>query len=362
MTNCCGSKRRRGSWCVPRNARGCELRLLNKVYQKPPIASAPTGKAVAIPNAVRIDKGVIPRGQLDLSGLRVLDGGMATELERAGCDLSGPLWSAEVLGSAPEQVKAVHRSYLEAGADCLLTASYQVSAMGFREIGLSDADAASALRSAVRLAVESRAEYRQHAPRPVWVAASLGPFGAALHDGSEFHGNYPVDHDALVRFHRERIEVLADTEADFFAFETVPLLEEARAIVEALRVAPDLAGYISFQCRDEQHVAHGERIEDCARLLEGADQVIAMGANCTAPRFILPIVRRLRPVTSKRIVVYPNSGEQWEQATRSWSGTSDPGQFETLARAWREAGADWIGGCCRTGPAHVRALALAGAV
>ncbi len=304
------------------------------------------------------------RADLDVAGLRVLDGGLATELERAGCDLSGPLWSANVLRSAPEQVKAVHRAYLDVGADCLLTASYQASGTGFREIGLPEANAAEALRSTVRLAVEARTVYQREHSRPVWVAASLGPYGAALHNGAEFHGNYPVGYDDLVRFHQERIEVLAGTEADFLAFETIPLLEEARAILEALRSAPEAAAYISFQCRDEKRIAHGELLADCARLLQGAGQVIAAGVNCTAPELIEGLIGELREAGlgdpgHKKIVVYPNSGEHWNKATRGWSGAADPSGFGELARKWRAAGADWIGGCCRTGPEHIRAVAEA---
>lgn len=284
---------------------------------------------------------------------------MATELERLGCNLSGPLWSAEVLRTQPERVRAVHASYLDAGADCLLTASYQVSAMGFRELGLPWEDAADMLRRAVQLAAEAREDYRRRHNRPVWIAASLGPYGAALHNGAEFHGNYDCTFDDLVTFHRERLLALADTEADFFALETVPSREEARAIVEALHAVPGLAAYISFTCRDDRHVAHGEDLADCARLLDPEPQLVAIGVNCTAPSLVAPLIRALKTATEKKIVVYPNSGEQWDSRSRGWTGQSDPQSFGALARLWRQAGADWIGGCCRTGPDHVRVIAQA---
>ena len=154
-----------------------------------------------------------PVQQLDLTGLHVLDGGMATELERKGFDLSGPLWSAYVLESSPEAIAAVHRDYLEAGADCLLTASYQVSAEGFQQIGRdarSAAEAAAnALRASVAIAEKVRSEYQAGTPRRIWIAASLGPYGAMLHDGAEYHGNYTCSFDDLVGFHSRRIAVLA---------------------------------------------------------------------------------------------------------------------------------------------------------
>jgi homocysteine S-methyltransferase len=306
-----------------------------------------------------------PLDELDLTGLRVIDGGLATELERAGCDLASPLWSGEVLRTHPEKVLAVHRSYLDAGADCLLTASYQVSAMGFREIGLNGDEARAAIQQSVALGEEARREYMQaelaagREPRPIWIAGSLGAYGAALHNGAEFHGRYKVSHSELVAFHAERIDAMRETAADFVTFETIPSLAEAEAILESLERFPDLAAYISFTCRDDGHTGHGEPIEECARLLHTRRQIIAIGINCTAPRHILPLIHRIRAVSTKRIAVYPNSGEDWVAETRSWAGTSDPQSFGALAETWRRAGADWIGGCCRTGPEHIRAIAQA---
>lgn len=305
---------------------------------------------------------MIPRNELDLTGLRVLDGGLATELESAGCDLASPLWSGEVLRTQPEKVLAVHRSYLQAGADCLLTASYQLSTMGFREIGLTADDARRAIQQSVALAEQVHREYA-HAeitagrkPRRIWIAGSLGAYGAALHNGAEFHGNYNIGHAELAAFHAERIDAMRDTNVDFLAFETIPSLAEAEAILDALSHHPPLAAYISFTCRDDAHTGHGEPIEQCARLLDAAPSIIAIGINCTAPRHILPLIQAIRAVTAKRIAVYPNSGETWVPETRGWTGTSDPSLFGDLAATWRKAGADWIGGCCRTGPQHIRAI------
>lgn len=296
------------------------------------------------------------RGHPDIRGLRLLDGGMATELEARGCDISGPLWSAHVLASSPETIEAVHLSYLEAGADCILTASYQVSAMGYAEIGQPPEAAAAALRQAVDLAVAARNRYRQQSQRRIWIAASLGPYGAALHDGSEYHGNYTVSFADLVRFHAGRLAVIATTEADFAAFESIPSLEEAEAIVEALHQHPSVHGWISFTCKDEQHVSHGEKLAHCAEFLDRQQQVIAIGVNCTQPKFILPLIGEIKQSTRKPIVVYPNSGEGWDAEHRCWTGTSDPTDFGQLARDWTQAGAQIIGGCCRTTPEHIRAI------
>jgi len=302
-----------------------------------------------------------PVQQLDLSGLHVLDGAMATELERKGFNLDGPLWSAYVLESSPEAIRAVHRDYLEAGADCLLTASYQVSAQGFEKMGRNPGDtardAANALRASVTIAEEVRSEYQAGSPRRIWIAASLGSYGAMLHDGAEYHGNYHCSFDELAEFHSPRIAVLAQTNADLLAFESIPSLEEARAILAALRPHPDLPVYLSFTCRDGTHVSHGETLRACAELLDKQPQVVGIGVNCTAPELIESLVGELAQVTGKPIIVYPNSGEQWDAARHCWHGDGQIRQFGELARRWKSAGAQWIGGCCRTGPEHVRAVA-----
>jgi homocysteine S-methyltransferase len=302
-----------------------------------------------------------PLQQLDLNGLHVLDGGMATELERKGFDLDGPLWSAHVLESSPEAIAAVHRDYLEAGADCLLTASYQVSTEGFQQIGRdrqsADQAAASALRASVSIAETVRNEYQAGTPRRIWIAGSLGPYGAMLHDGSEYHGNYACTFDELVGFHSRRIAVLAETNADFLAFESIPSLEEAKAILAALQPYPDVPAYFSFTCRDGTHVSHGETLQACAELLEKEPQIIGIGVNCTRPELIDSLIRQLKQVTRKPIIVYPNSGEEWDAVHRCWLGDGQIREFGELARRWRAAGAQWIGGCCRTGPEHVREVA-----
>jgi homocysteine S-methyltransferase len=320
------------------------------------------------------------RESLNLRAVRVLDGGFATELERRGVSVAGPLWSARALEEAPDAVKAVHRSYLEAGAEVLLTGSYQVSAMGFAAAGLAgpgsqvakalaaDHMAVAALRRAVALAVEARAEHcSAGGGAGVLVAASLGPYGAALANGAEFHGEYgfadeAAERSALVRFHAERIAALVETDADLLAFETVPSLVEARAIVEALARWPEVAAWISFTCRDGARIAHGELLRACCTELDGAGQVLAVGVNCTVPVLVHSLLGEMRAGTGKALVVYPNSGEGWDAVGRCWlpdGGISGGAAYGELARGWFAAGAQLVGGCCRTGPDEVRAVAEA---
>lgn len=294
--------------------------------------------------------------QFDLSRLHVLDGGMATELDRRGCDISGPLWSARVLDEDPESIRQVHLDYLRAGADCISTASYQVSAMGYAELGRPREDAARALRRSVEIAEQARAEYRRESDRPVLIAASLGPYGAALHNGAEFHGRYDVGFDQLIAFHAERLAVVAETSIGLITLETIPSLEEARAILAALARFPRLRAWLSFTCRDGEHVAHGETLVDCAALLDVSEQAVAMGVNCTHPQFVASLIAAAKSATSKPIFVYPNSGETWDAENRRWTGKSDVEEYGAHATMWFAVGAQAVGGCCRTTPEHIRAV------
>lgn len=302
-----------------------------------------------------------PRASIDFSGIRVLDGALATELEFRGCDISGPLWSAHVLDSSPAAIVAVHRDYLRAGADCISTASYQVSAFGYCQIGRDPRDAARAIRFSVDLAHQACADYARESDRRVWIAVSLGPYGAALHNGAEYHGRYSISFDDLVTFHAERLAIAAETNADFVALETVPSFDEACAIVLALEQVPSISAWISFTCRDGAHVGHGEPLRECAAAAAASPQVLAVGINCTAPRLITPLIREAQAGVAGRkpIIVYPNSGESWDAARRTWQGHADASRFTTLAREWFAAGAQAVGGCCRTGPAHIAAIAAA---
>lgn len=294
--------------------------------------------------------------KLDFSRVHVLDGGMATELERRGCDISGPLWSAHVLDTSPDVIRQVHLDYLRAGADCISTVSYQVSALGYAELGRPRKDAAQALRRSVEIAEAAREEYALESGRSAKIAASLGPYGAALHNGAEFHGRYEIGFPELVEFHAERLAVIAETAADIVALETIPSLEEARAIIKALERFPKLQAWLSFTCKNETHVAHGERLVECAALAGQSDQVVAVGVNCTRPTFIESLIEQARSGTRKPVIVYPNSGETWDAEGRRWCGVADIAVYGTLAQKWFAAGAQAVGGCCRTTPEHIRAV------
>jgi homocysteine S-methyltransferase len=312
----------------------------------------------------------MPQPSSPLENVHVIDGGLASELEYRGARIDGPLWSAQVLEARPvpgrpeidetEMLREVHRAYIAAGAQCIATCSYQVSRMGYIEVGLTAAQADAALLRSVKIARDAAVEFPD---RRVLIAGSLGPYGAALHNGGEYTGDYDCSFADLVRFHRERIEIFAGAEGnqrpDLLAFETFPSLEEVRAVGDALRPWPELRAWFSFSCRDEKHVSHGEAVRDCAALAASFPQTVAIGVNCVPPKWIPSLIGELRAASGMPILVYPNSGEGWDAANRCWTGVTDPAELGALAANWFKAGAQMVGGCCRTRPEHIRQVAQA---
>ncbi|MEV0168361.1 homocysteine S-methyltransferase [Nonomuraea fuscirosea] len=276
----------------------------------------------------------------------VLDGGLATQLERLGADLRDELWSARLLLEEPELIRRVHADYFAAGADVATTASYQASLPGFARRGLDSAEAARLLRLSVELAGQARDE----AGRGL-VAASVGPYGAYLANGAEYTGDYDLDEDGLYAWHLPRWEILAEAGADLLACETIPSYPEARALDRLLRSTPEVKAWVSFSCRDGERLNDGTPIRRAAALFMGNPQVVAVGANCTAPRHLPGLISCLSG--GLPVVVYPNSGETWDAAGRRWLGLADPVEFGVAAVEWQRAGASLIGGCCRTTPEYI---------
>lgn len=315
--------------------------------------------------------------------LVILDGAMATELERKGADLNDSLWSAKLLIENPELIADVHRQYFEAGADCAITASYQATIEGFVQRGLSEPEAIDLIQKSVRLAVEARDQfwanyvqkYRTEQPiagsgetlqatdqydrsKPI-VAASVGPYGAFLADGSEYRGDYDLNEQQLIDFHRPRIQLLIEAGAELLACETIPCLSEARAIVKVLEEFPGAYAWISFSAKDGQHISNGESVADGAAWLQQHEQVAAVGINCTALEYIPSLIEQIASQTNKPIVVYPNSGEQYDPTTKTWHGAACDQNYGQQAREWYLKGARLIGGCCRTTPddiAQIKAI------
>lgn len=289
----------------------------------------------------------------------VIDGGLATQCEAAGYDLSNHLWSASLLQTEPQAIVDVHRAYLDAGAEIIIAAGYQASREGFAEIGLSDEQADELILKSVDLAEQARREYLADNPdvRYPLVAAGVGPYAAALHDGSEYTGDYGATAGELRKFHAGRLALFDASDADLLACETIPSIIEAQVLAELLRDVCSPA-WVSFCCKDAEHLSDGTPVAEAASLFRGHPRALAVGVNCTAPEHMLPLIDRVHAAAPDRfIVVYPNSGEVFGLMDKTWKGAATQMNWGKAAIAWHAAGATLIGGCCRMGPADIRAMA-----
>lgn len=279
----------------------------------------------------------------------LLDGGLSNQLEAQGCDLSDELWSARLLLDEDRQIEAAHRAYVRAGAQVLITSGYQATFEGFARRGIGRDRAAELFARSVELARRAGGA----TDREIWVAASVGPYGAMLADGSEYRGRYGLSVRELERFHRPRIEALAAAGPDVLALETVPDVDEAEALLRAVEGC-GLPVWLSYSVAGDRTRA-GQPLETACALAAGHERVVAVGVNCCDPADADRAVETAAEVTRKPVVVYPNSGERWDAEDRVWTGgaTFDPGRV----RGWQAAGARLVGGCCRVGPASIAKLA-----
>ena len=271
-------------------------------------------------------------------------------MERRGHDLGDSLWSARILADQPDEIRGVHRAYLDAGARVVVTASYQVSREGFVAAGRTAAQADEALAMSIELARDTVAD------RDALVAASVGPYGAILHDGSEYRGRYGVSHDRLVHFHGERLAVMVAARPDLLAIETIPDLDEVSAIVEVLADFSDVPAWLTMSCADGAHTSAGQRIEDLVALVADTPSIRAVGVNCTAPEHVESLLQSLSEAGASALVAYPNSGRAWSP-TAGWSGEGTDVGGDLVAQWRRVPGMALIGGCCGVGPEAIAAIA-----
>jgi len=289
----------------------------------------------------------------------VIDGGLATQCEAMGCNIDGNLWSGVLLRDDPQSIVAANRAYLDAGARIVTTASYQASKYGFMLEGATAEEAGRLIKSSVTLARQARDEFMRDNPgaETPLIAASIGPYGAVLHDGSEYTGDYDISAAELRDFHRERLELLDTSDVDLLACETIPNAVETLVLSELLRDAYN-SSWISFSCRDATHLADGTPLAEVAGLFAEHPRVLAVGANCVPPDIVVPLIATLRETApEKSIVIYPNSGEVYRVEDNTWIGTATPLQCEHAANDWIAAGATIVGGCCRIGPGQIAAMA-----
>ena len=284
----------------------------------------------------------------------VLDGGLAAELETRGHDLSDHLWSARLLADDPNEVVAAHRAFYRAGAVIATTASYQASFEGFAASGISRAEATRLLQRSIGLAKTARAELADDGVER-WVAASVGPYGAALADGSEYRRRYGLRVEELTAWHRPRLEAIVEAAPDVLALETVPDADEGEAFMTAV-AGLGIPAWLSYSI-DGDRTRAGQQLAEAFAVAVGVSEIVAVGVNCCAPTDVSAAISIAHEVTGKPVIVYPNSGEEWNIVRQSWVGPSRYSPED--AQIWSAEGARIIGGCCRVLSSDIAALACA---
>ena len=289
----------------------------------------------------------------------ILDGALGTQIQKNGHDVNDSLWSAKFLNEDTSVIKEVHKQYLEAGADCIITSSYQASIEGFLKKGFSKEKAIELIKLSINIAKEARDEFwetfedKQTRVKPL-VAASIGPYGAYLADGSEYSGDYKISDEELKDFHKKRLEIIVETNPDILACETIPVLKEAKIISDLLKQYPHIASWITFSAKNENYTNAGDDIKECMTYLNTQEHISAVGINCTAPQYIPMLIENIKSVCSKPIVIYPNGGSRYNPITKLWErGELSAQDFAKLAYLWYTKGATVIGGCCETTPNEI---------
>jgi homocysteine S-methyltransferase len=296
---------------------------------------------------------------LEKQGHIILDGALATELERRGFNLSSStLWSAEVLLNNPDAIYQVHLDYFKAGADVAITSSYQASTQGLQQHGIDLGQSRKLIEKSVELAKRARDEIMRTEPGQVClIAGSVGPYGAYLANGAEYSGDYHLAEAEMKAFHRPRMEVLLAAGVDLLACETIPSFDETVALLHLLDEFPAATAWFSFTLKDAHHISDGTPLEWVAHILEKSAQVVAVGFNCMPASVIDEALRNLASVVTLPLLAYPNSGEEYDAVRKEWhAGKTGDSQLATIADNWRNRGVRILGGCCRTTPSDIRAL------
>lgn len=284
----------------------------------------------------------------------MLDGGLSNALEDRGADLSGELWTARLLRDDPGLVRAVHTAYFEAGADVASSATYQASAAGLQAAGMTRGEAEETVRRGVRVAREARDEAADRLGRTLRVAASVGPYGAVLADGSEYRGDYGLTAAQLRDFHAPRLDLLLSESPDLLGVETIPSLLEAQVLAELLTEL-DVPAWLSFSVADGR-LRTGEPWGEGFAVAASIPRLVATGVNCCHTAEVVPALRAVAGAGVPGIA-YPNGGGGWDAQARAWA---DTGAFDPASGPdWVAAGAAYVGGCCQVGPEQIAGLRAA---
>lgn len=292
----------------------------------------------------------------------ILDGALGTLMQEKGYNVSDSLWSARFLDENPNVIANIHKEYLQSGADCIITSSYQASIEGFLEKGFKKEKAIELIKLSIKIAIQTRDDFwdsledKRNRIKPL-VAASIGPYGAYLANGAEYTGVYGISDAKLKEFHKKRLELIVEEKPDIIACETLPSFKEAQILCEHLKKYKNIESWICFSAKDDLSTNAGDNIIEAAKFLDTQEHISAIGINCTHPKYIASLIKKFKDNSSKPIVVYPNGGSKYNPITKKWEKAQiTANEYVKMSQLWRASGATIIGGCCETGLEEIEAL------
>ena len=281
----------------------------------------------------------------------VLDGGLSFPLEEKKILMNTNLWTAELLISNPELIREVHINYIDSGAQIITTSSYQASFKSLKKRGYTEIQSKNIILKSVEILEEIKKNY----DNKIIIAASIGPYGSYLADGSEYVGNYNISKEYFFNFYKKKIDLLDSSNVDVLAFETIPSYKEAKVIANILK-GTKKKSWISFSCKNEKEISDGTKLEKCCEYLNNHSKIFGVGVNCTSPKYISKLISILkRKLKNKKIIIYPNSGEIYDGKNKNWIGNNNR-TFESYIDEWLNLGVDILGGCCRVGPKEIKKI------
>lgn len=287
----------------------------------------------------------------------VLDGAMSDELEKQGVKTNNKLWTAIALVDQLSKVYHAHEDYFNAGAELVITDTYQANVQAFEEAGYSKKDAEKFVKDAVKIAKKTRDDFEKKTGKHNYVAGTIGSYGAYLANGNEYRGDYELSENEYLDFHLPRLNLVLEEEPDLLALETQPKLDEPVAVLKWLKGHdPQMLVYVSFTLKDTKHISDGTTIAEAVTKINKYDQVFAIGINCVSPSLVQDALIELGRYTEKPLVVYPNLGASYDPKIKQWRKFNQKFDFNVLTKKWYEIGARLIGGCCTTGPREIKQI------
>jgi len=285
------------------------------------------------------------------NNIKLLDGSMSFPLEKSGYNLKNRLWTGNALIEDPQLIKDIHIGYIKAGSDYISTSTYQVSCKVLKDLGYNYDEVINIFKNSVNLAKDAIKESK--AKKNIRIVGSFGPYAAYLPNASEFVGLYKTTDKEIEEYHYENIEIIKKIELDIILFETIPCLRELKILLKLIsNLKKEI--WLSFTCNENIMFRDGSSIDEGVKLASNYSNIKAIGLNCFSPLLVAKGIEKLRYLSNKKILIYPNSGEIYDPIEKEWNGNN---QYNgVMLKEWLRLSPDIIGGCCRVGYDNIKKM------